>query len=572
MNRLKLWLYMLVFLGAGAANLYVLSQEMAERSITQADRDLAGGVSAFRAGEQLTATRTAAVTALAARDAALLEALATRSPEPDQKKKGKAAAPPAEEDAAAEGARQATAEAAAKAAVERAASALGIELPASATWAVANPEWLARPRLAEDGPQKEVVEFLRAAAAGTPRRGYARVNDSLWYGVGLPAGQGSALVLFLPLDAAWAARLKSAAGCDVTLDAGTPQLVTTVPGTQARALVTAGLAAKGSPAGVGKAPPVQVQKPVPFKAPLLFVPAPATRVLAVPLAGLPGGHLVLSEDTARTFEALGQYQWTTITVLAGLLLVGLLLGVIMKTEIAPQVPEPLLAAAARIERGDFSARAPALAGKLGTVVAALNRAAEVAQVAHAPPAPAADPFSYQPEPEPVFEIPPRPPAPPPAPEPLPPPAPYLPPPRAVPEPPAEALDDTQRLDGGPGVAARAAGEGAFASESFAARPVPRSTVAVTAVGMTAAAMPAVGQALGPPPEQDEDGHWRAVHAEFLRVRAECGEPTEGLGFDRFRPKLEKNRDALIAKYACRTVRFQVYVKEGKAALKATPVR
>jgi hypothetical protein len=29
---------------------------------------------------------------------------------------------------------------------------------------------------------------------------------------------------------------------------------------------------------------------------------------------------------------------------------------------------------------------------------------------------------------------------------------------------------------------------------------------------------------------------------------------------------------LIAKYQCRTVRFQVYEKDGKAALKATPVR
>jgi len=573
MNRLKLWLYMLVFLGAGAANLYVISQEMAERAITQADRDLAAGVTAFRASEQLMAARGSAVTALAARDAALLEALAARSPEAEPKKKGKAATPPAEEDAAAEAARLAAAEAAAKAAVERAAAALGIELPPSATWAVANPEWLAKPRLAEDGPQKEVVAFLRAAATGTPRRGYARVNDSLWYGTALPAGEGSALVLFLPLDAPWAVVLKTAAGCDVTIEAGTPQLVTTVPAGQARPLATAGLAAKGRPAGVGKAPAVQVQKPLAFKAPLLFVPAPAFRVLAVPLAGLPGGHLVLSNETARAFESLGQYQWTTITVLAGLLLVGLLLGIIMKTEIAPQVPEPLLAAAARIERGDFSARVPALAGKLGTVVAALNRAAEVAQVAHAPAPPVADPFARRPEePEPVFEIPPRPAAPLPSPEPLPPrPAPSAPPPRAVREPsPAEALDDTQRLDGTSSHPALA--DGAFASESFAARPVPRPTVAVTAVGMTAAAMPAMGTVPGPAPEEDEDGHWRAVHVEFLRVRAECGEPTEGLGFDRFRPKLEKNRDALIAKYGCRTVRFQVYVKEGKAALKATPVR
>ena len=53
---------------------------------------------------------------------------------------------------------------------------------------------------------------------------------------------------------------------------------------------------------------------------------------------------------------------------------------------------------------------------------------------------------------------------------------------------------------------------------------------------------------------------------------ECGEAAEGLTFERFRQKLESNKATLVGKYGCRTVRFQVYVKEGKAALKATPVR
>jgi hypothetical protein len=56
------------------------------------------------------------------------------------------------------------------------------------------------------------------------------------------------------------------------------------------------------------------------------------------------------------------------------------------------------------------------------------------------------------------------------------------------------------------------------------------------------------------------------------VRVKCGEPSEGLTYDKFRLKLEKNKEQLVQKYGCRTVRFQVYVKEGRAALKATPVR
>ena len=56
------------------------------------------------------------------------------------------------------------------------------------------------------------------------------------------------------------------------------------------------------------------------------------------------------------------------------------------------------------------------------------------------------------------------------------------------------------------------------------------------------------------------------------MRRTCGEPTADLSFDRFVAKLEKNRAGLVKKYSCKTVRFQVYQKDGKAALKATPIR
>ncbi|HSS39150.1 MAG TPA: MXAN_5187 C-terminal domain-containing protein, partial [Polyangia bacterium] len=46
----------------------------------------------------------------------------------------------------------------------------------------------------------------------------------------------------------------------------------------------------------------------------------------------------------------------------------------------------------------------------------------------------------------------------------------------------------------------------------------------------------------------------------------------GLTIDKFLQKLRDNKAQLVSKHACRTVRFSVYVKDGKAALKATPVR
>jgi len=180
-----------------------------------------------------------------------------------------------------------------------------------------------------------------------------------------------------------------------------------------------------------------------------------------------------------------------------------------------ELPEKLLAAAARIERGDFAARAPALAGRLGTISSALNKAAELA-------GPIAASLTA---PEPSFaRVLPleAPQAPAPAPEPAAP---------LVPEPPlAEAVPAAALLQ----AAARTAAPGTV--------------------------------------EVDEETHWQQVFQDFLRTRAACGEATEGLTYERFRLKLEGNKAALVAKYACKSVKFQVYVKDGKAALKATPVR
>ncbi len=66
--------------------------------------------------------------------------------------------------------------------------------------------------------------------------------------------------------------------------------------------------------------------------------------------------------------------------------------------------------------------------------------------------------------------------------------------------------------------------------------------------------------------------WRIVYEDFLRVKRECGEPTDGLTFEKFQQTLKKNRDALMQRHGCKRVKFSVYVKEGRASLKATPVR
>jgi hypothetical protein len=70
----------------------------------------------------------------------------------------------------------------------------------------------------------------------------------------------------------------------------------------------------------------------------------------------------------------------------------------------------------------------------------------------------------------------------------------------------------------------------------------------------------------------EERHFRQIFDEFLALKKSCGESTKNLTFEAFTDKLRSNRDALMAKHGCKSVRFQVYEKDGKAALKASPVK
>lgn len=75
-----------------------------------------------------------------------------------------------------------------------------------------------------------------------------------------------------------------------------------------------------------------------------------------------------------------------------------------------------------------------------------------------------------------------------------------------------------------------------------------------------------------PAIHDPAAEWQAVYEDFIRTKRNCGEPTDGLTFEKFQQTLKKNRDALIQRHGCKRVKFSVYVKEGRASLKATPVR
>jgi hypothetical protein len=55
------------------------------------------------------------------------------------------------------------------------------------------------------------------------------------------------------------------------------------------------------------------------------------------------------------------------------------------------------------------------------------------------------------------------------------------------------------------------------------------------------------------------------------MRAQTGE-AGSVSYDKFAAKLRKNRQDLLAKGTARSVRFSVYLKDGRAAVKASAVR
>jgi hypothetical protein len=309
-----------------------------------------------------------------------------------------------------------------------------------------------------------------------------------------------------PVDAQAASAVRADAGVDVTLLAGKGQVASsTLPNETAKALAAAAETPRRS---------VDVGSLGVFSGGL-FNDAPEHRAMLVPLDGVagaaPGTAVVISAAAAQHLAGLAGYQGSVLLVVLLLAAVGVALGLAV-ADGAGALPRELLQAAGRISTGDFTARAPRLAGSAGVVSDALNRAAESAAARR----------------EAAF---------------------------------------SGRGDG------RLGAEGDLGRPGGAApaeAPAPAALSGAQVEGVPARPAPLAG-ARAPLPEADE-AHWRGVFDDFVRVRGQTGEPANTVSYERFRTKLARNREQLVQRYNCKTVRFQVYVKQGKAAVRATPVR
>jgi len=513
MNRVKLWLFTVLVVAVAFLALRAATVSRRADAVAALDARLASAAAHVSASTRTIAREASAVVAFVARDEKLVAALHSVEGAPASPARGKRArpaAPPA--NAAGE---EAMLRVAARAALDAAEKALAFDLPPSTVVTAGNREWIARkgePSVAEG----EVMGVLRGAIGGQPRRGFVRLNGALWYGAAAPAGEGAGVVLLVPLGDPWAKALATGAGADVTLSMPDVKPISTAKPADVPLLQGATKLAGADDVGRPGAVDVSVG---PLKLPKLPQPMAgggAFRARAIPIDGVKNGFVIVSLPATPALDAAAAFHWRALAGLALILLAGVVLGFFVpSTEAAPLVPEALHAAAARIEKGDFAARAPQLAGRLGTIASALNKAAEIAGPAQAA--------------------------------------------RSAPAAPGA----TGEWFHGP---LAPAAEPAPAPRSMPATPPPPRTAT-----FAAAASPALA---APPPafEMDEETLWQQVFQDFLRTRVTCGEPSEGLTYEKFRQKLEGNKAQLVAKYGCKTVRFQVYVKEGKAALKATPVK
>lgn len=73
-------------------------------------------------------------------------------------------------------------------------------------------------------------------------------------------------------------------------------------------------------------------------------------------------------------------------------------------------------------------------------------------------------------------------------------------------------------------------------------------------------------------ETDKAAEWRHVYDEFVATKEQCGEDTENFTYEKFEVTLKRNEAAIVQRHGASRVKFSVYIKDGKAALKASPIR
>lgn len=74
------------------------------------------------------------------------------------------------------------------------------------------------------------------------------------------------------------------------------------------------------------------------------------------------------------------------------------------------------------------------------------------------------------------------------------------------------------------------------------------------------------------PDDPREAYYHEIYNEFVETKKTCGENLAGFTYEKFAKKLRKNTADLMKRPGIKDVKFSVYVKDGKAALKAKVVK
>lgn len=72
-------------------------------------------------------------------------------------------------------------------------------------------------------------------------------------------------------------------------------------------------------------------------------------------------------------------------------------------------------------------------------------------------------------------------------------------------------------------------------------------------------------------EEREDKAYQAVFDKYMETRQKCGQNTD-LKYDSVREVLKKQVRTIKSRYRCKAVKFKITVEDGKAKVKAVPLR
>ncbi|HSP18843.1 MAG TPA: MXAN_5187 C-terminal domain-containing protein, partial [Myxococcaceae bacterium] len=74
----------------------------------------------------------------------------------------------------------------------------------------------------------------------------------------------------------------------------------------------------------------------------------------------------------------------------------------------------------------------------------------------------------------------------------------------------------------------------------------------------------------PPPEPLSENRLRSVYRAYVEAKRRCNEDTTRLSFDAVAASLKRQVPELLERHKARDVEYRVFVKDGKAILRAIP--